>query len=67
MLQVIITGPPGGADVDLYTGFTGPTSFGSGGLFFADTGSGDIVGIDRRQGFFSCHRAMFPVLLYRTA
>ena len=28
-----------------YTGFTGPTSFGSGGLFFADAGSGDLAGI----------------------
>ena len=48
---VIITGPPGGSgDVDLYTGFTGPTSFGSGFFFFPNTGSGDIVGIDA-QGF----------------
>ena len=44
---VIITGPPGGSgDVDLYTGFTGPTSLGSGFFFFPNTGSGDIVGID---------------------
>ena len=43
---VIITGPPGGSgDVDTYTGFTGPTSFGSGFFFFPNTGSGDIVGI----------------------
>src|SRR4026209_366584 len=42
---VIITGPPGGSgDVDVYTGFTGPTSFGSGFFFFPNTGSGDIVG-----------------------
>ena len=47
---VIITGPPGGSgDVDLYTGFTGPTSFGSGFFFFPNTGSGDIVGIDAQS------------------
>ena len=69
---VIITGPPGGSgDVDLYTGFTGPTSFGSGFFFFPNTGSGDIVGIDAQlwglEGFLPCHRAMCPALLYRTA
>jgi VPDSG-CTERM exosortase interaction domain len=49
---VIITGPPGGSgDVDLYTGFTGPTSFGSGFFFFPNTGSGDIVGIDAQSSF----------------
>ena len=48
---VIVTGPLGGSgDVDPYTGFTGPTSFGSGFFFFPNTGSGDIVGIDA-QGF----------------
>jgi VPDSG-CTERM motif len=31
--------------VDGYTGFAGPPSFGSGGLFFPNTGSGDFVGI----------------------
>ena len=47
---VIITGPPGGSgDVDLYTGFTGPPSFGSGFFFFPNTGSGDIVGIDAQS------------------
>jgi hypothetical protein len=49
---VIITGPPGGSgDVDIYTGFTGPTSFGSGFFFFPNTGSGDIVGIDAQSSF----------------
>ena len=39
------------------------------GLFFANTGSGDFVGISGLLGlgFFSCHRAMSPVLLYRIA
>jgi hypothetical protein len=32
--------------IDAYTGFAGPTSFGSGGLFFANTSSGDFVGIN---------------------
>ena len=31
--------------IDGYTGFTGPTSFGSGDVFFASSGSGDLVGI----------------------
>jgi protein with PEP-CTERM/exosortase system signal len=49
---VIITGPPGGSgDVDIYTGFTGPTIFGSGFFFFPNTGSGDIVGIDAQSSF----------------
>jgi hypothetical protein len=42
---VIITGPHGFRAVDQYTGFIGPTSFGSGGPFAPDTGSGDFVGI----------------------
>jgi hypothetical protein len=42
--SLIITGP-GGASQSQYTGFTGPTNFGSGTLVFADTGSGDGVGI----------------------
>jgi hypothetical protein len=42
---VIITGPHGSGLVDLYTGFMGPSSFGSGGPFAPDTGSGDFVGI----------------------
>ena len=29
----------------IYTGFSGPTSFGSGGFLSASSGSGDIVGI----------------------
>src|SRR5262249_24325486 len=35
---------------DTYTGFTGPTSFGSGGLHLASTGSGDFVAIEGRVG-----------------
>ena len=42
--SLLITGP-GGANQCQYTGFIGPTNFGSGPLIFADTGSGDGVGI----------------------
>jgi hypothetical protein len=43
---VIITGPASSTDIDIYTGFTGPASFGSGAqMIFADSGSGDHVGI----------------------
>jgi hypothetical protein len=38
---VISTGPHGFGPVDLYTGFMGPASFGSGGPFAPNTGSGD--------------------------
>jgi hypothetical protein len=41
----IQTGPTGFVSFHVYSGFTGPTSFGSGGQFFANTGSGDIVGV----------------------
>ena len=44
---IIITGPIIGLADNRYTGFTGPTSFGSGGpLFDANSGTGDRVGID---------------------
>jgi hypothetical protein len=42
---VIVTGPASGANEDLYTGFTGPTSFGSGGALPPSSGNGNIVGI----------------------
>jgi hypothetical protein len=44
---LILTGPTVAGDIGqtIYTGFTGPASFGSGGRFFANTGSGDFVGI----------------------
>jgi hypothetical protein len=40
LIQTGAAGPMG-----VYIGVTGPTSFGSGGLFFANSGSGDFVGI----------------------
>jgi hypothetical protein len=43
---IIQTGPTGFVSADLYSGFSGPASFGTGGVFFANTGSGDFVGID---------------------
>ena len=43
---LIQTGPTGLVNFDLYGGlFTGPTSFGSGLVKFASSGSGDFVGI----------------------
>jgi VPDSG-CTERM motif len=46
----ILTGQVLGGAVTGYTGFTGPTSFGPGGFFFATTGSGDLVGISSGAG-----------------
>jgi hypothetical protein len=40
---LIITGSGGVVDVNGYTGFTGPTSFGSGGFVLATTSSGDFI------------------------
>src|SRR4051812_47973303 len=37
----ILTGPPTFNSFDVYTGITGPTSFGNGGLNDADNGGGD--------------------------
>ena len=47
-IGLIITGPIG-AFAHGFSGITGPTSFGSGGFSFPNSGSGDIVGI---SGFF---------------
>ena len=46
---VIVTGA-GVPSSDGYTGFTGPTSFGSGVGTLANSGNGDIVGIDGTLG-----------------
>jgi VPDSG-CTERM motif len=44
---IIHTGPTGLVNFDAYIGFTGPSSFGSGGLaVLTNIGSGDPVGID---------------------
>jgi hypothetical protein len=45
----LITGTTPTASGDLYGGFTGPANFGPGGGFFADTGSGDWVGLTAAQ------------------
>jgi hypothetical protein len=47
----ILTGAPSGGTSDGYFGFTGPMSFGSGGFFAPNTGSGDFVGINALIGF----------------
>ena len=51
----IFTGPAVSTPVDTYTGLTGPLSFGGFVLHFADSGSGDTVGIsgDPSHGFGS--------------
>ena len=41
--QGIISMGPSTANIDIYNGITGPTSFGSGGVFLANLGSGDWV------------------------
>jgi hypothetical protein len=43
---VIFTGPASTTAGALYTGFAGPTSFGSGSPHLADSGSGDLVGVN---------------------
>jgi protein with PEP-CTERM/exosortase system signal len=48
-IAFIVTGTGGSGS--LYSGFTGPTSFGSGGGKASGNGSGDIVGIDGKDDF----------------
>jgi hypothetical protein len=45
----INTGQPGFVNAARYTGFTGPTNFGSGDVTLTSSGSGVIVGIDNNQ------------------
>jgi hypothetical protein len=48
----IVTGPASVESIDIYTGVTGPTSFGSGGMggsIGASSGGGDMVGINGAQ------------------
>jgi hypothetical protein len=50
---IIVMGPPNNeANVDGYTGFSGPSNFGSGGYFFPNTGSGDRVDVCFDCGHF---------------
>src|SRR5262249_8102093 len=49
-LGIIVTKGPGDVNVDAYGPFTGPTNFGSGGLIFSNSGSGDLVGINVNAG-----------------
>jgi hypothetical protein len=55
---IIVTGPASAQFIDIYTGFSGPTSFGSGGQTFASTGSGDTVGIVEALGQLDVPRGL---------
>ncbi len=49
---VLVMGPAGlGEPADVYTGFTGPTSFGIGGIFGASSGTGSLFGIYGNIGY----------------
>lgn len=52
-IGVIVTGPSVFVAIDEYTGFSGPTTFGSGSETDAKSGSGDSVGIAVTLGIFS--------------
>lgn len=56
----VVTGPISASE-DAYTGFTGPTSFGSGGLTAASSGSGDLVGIVGNPGALGASLLFVPV------
>jgi hypothetical protein len=43
---LVVVGPPVSTSVDVYTGATGPTSFGGGNFTQASSGNGDLVGIE---------------------
>jgi hypothetical protein len=58
----ITTGRTGGTLDRYYTGFTGPASFGSGGVTFGSSGSGDLVGIDASGAFVGA-----PVIIVPTS
>jgi hypothetical protein len=47
---IIQTGPTTLTSADIYSGSMGPTSFGTGGLTYATTGSGPIVGVNGYDG-----------------
>ena len=47
----LFTGPASDQPLDMYGQASGPTSFGIGGGIFANSGSGDLVGIEGNVGF----------------
>jgi hypothetical protein len=49
VIGTVTVGPPGGVLDDIYTGFTGPLSFGTGIGGFGSSGSGDFFGIVAAQ------------------
>ena len=63
-IGAIVTGSTDSANVTFFSGFSGPTSFGSGNGDIASSGSGDRVGIVAFSGSFRCQMAMCLVLLY---
>jgi hypothetical protein len=64
-LGIINTGPTSTPFIDVYTGFTAPTSFGSGGEAFADFGNGDFVVMQGFQSLLTWHRAMSPCISFK--
>jgi hypothetical protein len=44
-IAIALVGPPGIAGADLFDGITGPSSFGSGGPMFPDSGTGMTFGV----------------------
>ena len=62
-----IGGSLGNPFIDQYTGITGPTSFGSGDTFEANTTAETLSAFSALPGILTCHRAMSPILLYRIA
>jgi len=63
---VISTGPTSFSNEDEYNGFSGPTSFGSGAPRSPAAAAETLSLFGARMGFFSFHKATFPVPLYRT-
>src|SRR5260370_29798803 len=69
----ILTGPTPGVSIDTYTGFTGPTSFGSGLGTSASSGSGDTVGVAGFAGIIAvrhgyvCGNALSDSSFYNNA
>lgn len=55
-LGIVNIGPKGTPDTDLYTGLSGPGSFGSGSLVYCPSGTGVIFGISGSGSFLTVPR-----------